>query len=70
MEAHTPHERLRLFRLKKEMTQEQLAELLECSTAQLCRIEKQQRNPGRGIAARLAKLTARCGSPIRVEDWP
>jgi transcriptional regulator with XRE-family HTH domain len=71
MEARTPpHERLREWRLKRELTQQALAELVGCGHAQICKIERKQQNPGRAIAVRLHKLTQKSGSPIRVEDWP
>lgn len=69
MEA-SPHERLRQWRLRREQTQEALAEVLGCSKAQVCLIERAQRNPGRALSARIERLTARSNSPIRVEDWP
>lgn len=71
MEARTPpHERLKEWRLKRELTQQALAQLVGCGHAQICKIELAYQNPGLTLAVRLHKLTAKSGSPIRVEDWP
>lgn len=71
MNARTPpHERLKEWRLKSDLTQEALGRLVGCSNAQICKIENAVQTPGRAIAVRLHKLTAKTGSPIRVEDWP
>lgn len=45
-----PHERLREWRLSRNLTQQALAQLLGCAHPTVCKIELARQKPGRDLA--------------------
>jgi DNA-binding XRE family transcriptional regulator len=61
----TPHARFRAARLKADLSQTALAELLDVHQSLVSMIEREERNPGRHVA-----LKIRAFAGIQIEEWP
>jgi transcriptional regulator with XRE-family HTH domain len=61
----TPHARLRQARLRADLSQAALAELLEIHQTLVSKIETEERNPGRRVATKI-----RAFAGIDIEEWP
>lgn len=60
---------LRAWRTKQELSQSQLAELLDCHQTTICRAEKGKTRLDLSTAIELAKVSAARGAELPVSMW-